>query len=77
MNKDTRSYRPFYVHPYLNVTVVTAGTLMAVICWTLLFQMVADWMGELSCLIPAFVILVAGVTFLMVRAKHRKRRDTQ
>lgn len=63
------------LHPYVNVVVVITGTLMAVICWTLLFQMVSDWMGELSYLIPAFVIVLAGITFLVVRAKHRKDRD--
>lgn len=61
------------LHPYVNVGIVTVGTFLAVVCWTMLFQVFAEWAGEWSALIPVFVITVALTAFLVVRAKHRKK----
>ena len=61
------------LHAFVNVGVVITGTFLAVVCWTMLFQVVAEWAGEWSYLIPAFVILAALTAFLVVRAQHRKK----
>lgn len=61
-------------HPYLTMAIVIIGTFLAVLCWTYLFHVVAAWAGDLSYLIPVFVILVALVAFLILRAQNRKKQ---
>ena len=60
-------------HPYLTMAIVITGTFLAVLCWTFLFHTIAAWAGDLSYLIPVFVILVALIAFLVVRAQQRKK----
>ena len=60
------------LNPYLNIAVVLTGTLIAVICWVAVFAQLAAQLGQWSGLIPAFVIIMALVAFLVVRAKHHK-----
>ncbi|NQV31101.1 MAG: small multi-drug export protein [Phycisphaeraceae bacterium] len=60
-------------HPYLTMAIVITGTFLAVLCWTFLFHSIAVWAGDLSYLIPVFVILVALIGFLVVRAQQRKK----
>jgi uncharacterized membrane protein len=60
-------------HPYLTMAIVITGTFLAVLCWTYLFHTIAAWAGDLSYLIPVFVILVALIAFLVVRAQQRRK----
>ncbi len=63
------------LNPYVNIAVVLTGTLIAVICWVAVFAQLASQLGQWSGLIPAFVIIMALIAFLVVRAKHRKANE--